>query len=420
MSADGARSGARSGAWPLGIALVASAALAWAVSARGFRPGEVLGGWLLSLVAVAFAARWRVGDGVDGEVLERVADTIRRGDWRGVEDLAAADSTLPTAVRDALRALSLAVREACGAAADASAAAREVARLALVASEHGTQLTAAMEPARVGAAQGAEGVRRAGETVAQVAGAAGAAHAGARETLDSTARVAGDARGGIEHAEEAARSTADVAALVRDLQDRLRALHEATGTVGEITNVVSGIGRQTHLLALNASIEAARAGIHGKGFAVVAEEVGKLAAQSAGSIRRIEELVKQITERTGGATEQARRMARSSGRGEQAAQATLERVRGVGELAQRAHAQAESAVESIARVHAASGPLGEATSSALRAAEGSLAAAAQAASAAERHRSAAAQLREAGEKLGRAVTVLDAAAARLGGTGGAA
>lgn len=75
----------------------------------------------------------------------------------------------------------------------------------------------------------------------------------------------------------------------------IAALSKKSQEIGEIVEVIKAIAEQTNLLALNAAIEAARAGEQGRGFAVVAEEIRKLAEQSGLSVKRIGEIIKEVT-----------------------------------------------------------------------------------------------------------------------------
>jgi len=71
-------------------------------------------------------------------------------------------------------------------------------------------------------------------------------------------------------------------------------LDEKSAAIGHILEVIKGISDQTNLLALNAAIEAARAGEYGKGFAVVSDEIRKLAEQSGVSVKKIDNIIKEV------------------------------------------------------------------------------------------------------------------------------
>jgi twitching motility protein PilJ len=97
---------------------------------------------------------------------------------------------------------------------------------------------------------------------------------------------------------EAVRRTIDgmntIRETIQDTSKRIKRLGESSQEIGNIVELIEEIAEQTNILALNASIEASRAGESSRGFAVVADEVQKLAERSANATRKIEVLVSTI------------------------------------------------------------------------------------------------------------------------------
>jgi methyl-accepting chemotaxis protein len=158
-------------------------------------------------------------------------------------------------------------------------------------------------------------------TTEQVAGAQeqGSAVAETVSTVEELAQMSDEAAGraravseSARHSEEVGRngqravqeaivSMATVREQVESIASRILALAEQAQAIGDIITTVNDISEQTHMLALNASIEASRAGEHGRGFAVVAAEVKALADQSKKATAQVRQILGQIQKATQGA-----------------------------------------------------------------------------------------------------------------------
>ncbi|MGY3257720.1 methyl-accepting chemotaxis protein [Pseudomonas chlororaphis] len=119
----------------------------------------------------------------------------------------------------------------------------------------------------------------------------------ARHAADA-ARAADDADQSAQQGEQVMQGTIHTITLMRgeiaNTAEVIRRLEADSGRIGKVLEVIRGIAEQTNLLALNAAIEAARAGEAGRGFAVVADEVRSLAQRTAASIIEINQIIQSV------------------------------------------------------------------------------------------------------------------------------
>lgn len=225
-------------------------------------------------------------------------------------------------------------------------------------------MTRAIDGIAQGAQEQAAAVAKSSDITSQISSAIQQVTANAQIGAQGATDAAQVAREGAITVEANLKGMESIKAKVGLSAHKVQEMGQHSHQIGAIVETIDNIASQTNLLALNAAIEAARAGEHGKGFAVVADEVRKLAEKSAsatgeiaGLIRTIQQSVTEaVTAMEDGATEVESGVGRANEAGQaladilSAIEAVDDQVKGISTATQQMSSSAKELVNAMERV----------------------------------------------------------------------